>query len=154
MQSTSFEEAVEQLLRTEKRFHREAYLFLRDSLDHTRKMLDRETKAEKARRAAAAAAGKEQHVTAQELLEGIRELALQNFGPMALTVLAEWGVHSCQDFGELVFIMVENHLLKKTEKDSRADFDDGYDFNAAFRNPFLPLAKQSKLTPPSKVTQN
>jgi uncharacterized repeat protein (TIGR04138 family) len=150
MQTTSFEEALGQILTRENRYQRDAYLFLRDALDFTRKMVDRGSKAEKTKRSAAS---QEKHVSGQQLLEGIRELALEMFGPMTITVFEEWGIHSCQDFGEMVFILVENRLLKKTEKDSRADFESGYDFQEAFRNPFLPRDKQpQKTSTASKVS--
>ena len=138
MQATPFEELLDQILAKNTRYHRDAYLFLRDALDHTRKMLDREKKPEKP---AKRASSQEQHVTGQELLAGIRELALESFGPMTITVFEEWGIHSCMDFGEMVFIMVENGMFKKTEKDSRADFEHGYDFQETFRKPFLPRGK-------------
>jgi uncharacterized repeat protein (TIGR04138 family) len=138
MQAATFEEALEQLLVKEHRYHRDAYLFLREALDHTRAMQERDAKAEKPVRRNIL---REQHVTGQQLLEGVRELALETFGPMAITVFDEWGVHSCQDFGEMVFILVENQLLRKTDKDSRADFENGYDFEEAFRKPFLPRSK-------------
>ncbi|HEX3798487.1 MAG TPA: Minf_1886 family protein [Verrucomicrobiae bacterium] len=139
MQATSFEEVLEQILAKDSRYHRDAYLFLRDALDHTRKMLEKEQKIEKA--TSKRTSQQEKHVSGQELLSGIRELALEMFGPMAMTVFEEWGIHNCQDFGAMVFIMVENRLLKKTEKDSRADFENGYDFFEAFRKPFLPQSK-------------
>jgi uncharacterized repeat protein (TIGR04138 family) len=138
MQATSFEEILEQILAKDARYHRDAYLFLRDALDHTRKMLEKEQKIEKTSKRSVS---HEKHVSGQELLAGIRDLALEMFGPMAITVLEEWGIRTCQDFGAMVFIMVENRLLKKTEKDSRADFENGYDFNETFRNPFLPQSK-------------
>ncbi|MBC8097592.1 MAG: hypothetical protein H7Y43_17455, partial [Akkermansiaceae bacterium] len=69
-------------------------------------------------------------------------------GPMAITVLEEWGIRTCQDFGEIVFNMVEVGLLAKTEKDTRDDFQGGYAFEDAFRKPFLP---QSKLVKPPRV---
>ena len=77
-------------------------------------------------------------MTGQELLEGIRSFGLEQYGPMALTVFSEWGIRNCEDFGEIVFNMVENSLLAKTKKDSRDDFKGGYDFFEAFRRPFLP----------------
>ena len=83
----------------------------------------------------------EKHVTPQQLLEGIRQFALNQFGPMAVTVLEEWGVHNSRDFGEIVFNMVEIELLAKTEKDNRNGFDNGYDFTDAFRKPFWPPSK-------------
>jgi uncharacterized repeat protein (TIGR04138 family) len=140
MQAATFEEALELILAKDQRFHRDAYLFLREALDHTRKMLEREARSE---RASKRALNREQHVTGQELLAGIRELALETFGPMAITVFEEWGIRSCQDFGEVVFILVENGLLRKTERDSRSDFENGYDFHEAFRKPYLPRSAQS-----------
>jgi uncharacterized repeat protein (TIGR04138 family) len=150
MQPSTIEEAVDQILAKDARYHRDAYLFLRDALDHTRKMLEREQKSEKPQKRGS---NTEKHVTGQELLAGIRELALEMFGPMAITVFAEWGVHTCRDFGELVFIMVENRLLKKTDKDTRADFENGYDFYEAFQKPFLPRGRKVKRLPEPKVTE-
>lgn len=144
MQTISFEEVVEQIVAKDKRYPRDAYLFVREALDHTHKSAGKSSK------------GKQiqiRHVTGQELLAGIRNFALQQFGPMAMTVLEEWGIKSCSDFGEIVFIMIEFNLLKKTEKDSRADFESGYDFHTAFREPYLPLAKVAKGLKESKVAK-
>jgi uncharacterized repeat protein (TIGR04138 family) len=67
---------------------------------------------------------------------------------MALTVLEEWGIKRCVDFGEIVFNMVEISLLAKTDRDSREDFQGGYDFEDAFRKPFLPQTKSATETKP------
>ena len=72
------------------------------------------------------------HVTARELLEGIREYGLEQYGPMAKTVFKHWGIKTTQDFGEIVFSMVKNNLLHKTEEDSLDDFRDVYNFEIAF----------------------
>ena len=126
MQEVNFDEIVEKILERDARFAREAYHFIREALDFTQKLISRENK------------GTVRHVTGQELLEGIRQYALQQYGPMTMTVLEEWGVNHSRDFGELVFNMVENGLLAKTEKDTRDDFQNGYDFAEAFRKPFWP----------------
>lgn len=126
MHEVSFDEALELIRAKDPRYTREAYLFVREALDHTQKSLAKETR------------GRIRHVTGQELLGGIREYALSQFGPMAMFVLEEWGIHACEDFGEIVFNMVDIGLLAKTEKDSRADFSKGYEFTEAFRKPFLP----------------
>jgi len=131
MQEVSYEEVLEQILAADPRYQRDAYLFLREALDYTQKQAGKEN------------GGKVRHVTGQELLEGIRRFALEQFGPMTLTVLEEWGVRNCADFGEIVFNLVEIGLLAKTNKDSRADFAGGYDFEEAFRKPFLPTAKSA-----------
>jgi len=124
MQVVNFEEVLERILQADSRYHRNAYMFLREALDHTHKMLGKD--------------GKDaiQHVTGQELLAGLREYVLQQFGPMAMMVLEEWGVRRCEDWGEIVFIMIEYSLLAKTDTDSRQDFAGGYDFFEAFRQPF------------------
>jgi uncharacterized repeat protein (TIGR04138 family) len=143
MHEISFEEALARILAKDPRYLRDAYFFVREALDHTQKTIGKDTR------------GRARHVSGQELLEGIRDFALQQFGPMAKMLLNEWGVHQCSDFGELVFNMVEADWLAKTDKDSRADFASGYDFDEAFRKPFLPKARLVKgptATPqPSKV---
>jgi uncharacterized repeat protein (TIGR04138 family) len=130
MQEVNFDEALDKILATDIRFHRDAYLFMREALDFTQKLVGRENQ------------GKVRHVTGQELLDGLRQYALQQFGPMTATVFEEWGIRTCQNFGEIVFNMVEIGLLAKTEKDTRDDFQNGYDFAEAFRKPFWPEAKR------------
>lgn len=72
------------------------------------------------------------HVTGVEVLEGIRQLALSQFGFMAKTVFLEWGVERTEDFGEIVFQLVREGILSKTDKDNPGDFARGYDFDEAF----------------------
>ncbi len=139
MQEVNFDEALEQILAKDPRYHREAYSFVREALDFTQNLIRKQQ------------TGQIRHVTGQELLDGIRQFALTQFGPMTTTVLEEWGVRCCRDFGEIVFNMVEIGLLAKTEKDSREDFEGGYEFEEAFRKPFLPSAK---LTPAAVETKS
>ncbi len=129
MQEVNFDEVVERVLAHDPRFAREAYHFTREALDFTQKLISRENK------------GNVRHVTGQELLEGIRQYALQQYGPMTVTVLEEWGVNHCRDFGDIVFNMVESGLLAKTDKDTRDDFQNGYDFTDAFRKPYWPQSR-------------
>ncbi len=72
------------------------------------------------------------HVTGREVLEGIRELALRQFGFMAKTVFLEWGVERTEDFGEIVFQLIREGILSKTDQDTPGDFARGYDFDEAF----------------------
>jgi uncharacterized repeat protein (TIGR04138 family) len=130
MQEVRFEEALEQIVAADPRYHREAYSFLREALDYTQRIVPKESAEQRLR-----------HVTGQELLEGIRQYALTQFGPMTGTVLADWGIHNCSDFGNIVFNMVETRLLAKTETDTQEDFAAGYNFEDAFRKPFLPARK-------------
>jgi uncharacterized repeat protein (TIGR04138 family) len=135
MHEATFEEDLDKILKQDPRYQRDAYLFLREALDHTQKALVRSSRNEP------------RHVTGQELLGGIREYAVTQFGPMALTVFQEWGIRECRDFGEIVFNMVDAGLLAKTERDSRSDFEGGYDFEEAFRKPFLPASRASRSVP-------
>ena len=146
MDGINFDEVLEKIVTKDPRYSRDAYLFLREALDHTQKMLAKTPK-DAAPRQAAKKDDAPRHVSGQQLLEGIRDFALQQFGPMAQTVLNSWGLKRCEDFGELVFNMVENSLLAKTDKDSRDDFKGGYDFDAAFRQPYLPKARLNATEP-------
>lgn len=128
MQSPNFEEVLETIVAQDARYHRDAYQFVREALDHAQKLVGRGKKDVR-------------HVSGQELLAGIRDYALKQYGPMAITVLEEWGVRASADFGEIVFNMVEKNLLAKTDQDSREDFKGGYDFEDAFRKPFIPTRK-------------
>jgi uncharacterized repeat protein (TIGR04138 family) len=129
MQEINFDEKVEMILAKDARYARDAYSFVRESLDHTQKSIGKENR------------GQVRHITGQELLDGIRQFALNQFGPMAVTVLEEWGVRNSRDFGEIVCNMVEIELLAKTDNDNRDDFNNGYDFTDAFRKPFWPPSK-------------
>jgi len=136
MQEINFDEAVELIFGRDSRYPREAYVFVREALDFTQKLVGKETR------------GAIRHVSGQELLEGIRKFALNQFGPMTTTVFEEWNIRHCRDFGEIVFNMVEIGLLAKTEKDTRDDFQNGYDFTDAFRKPFWPQSKLKAETKP------
>jgi len=76
--------------------------------------------------------GEVRHVSGEELLDGIRRLALERFGPLAKVVFEQWGVVKTEDFGAIVFQLVDEGLLGKTERDTMKDFSRGYDFNEAF----------------------
>ncbi|MGA2028844.1 MAG: Minf_1886 family protein [Verrucomicrobiota bacterium] len=136
MHEVNFDEAVEQILAKDTRFSRDAYAFVREALDFTQKIIGKQS------------SGSIRHVTPEELLDGIRQFALQQFGPMAVTVFEEWGVKNCRDFGDIVFNMVEISLLAKTEKDSREGFQNGYDFTETFQKPFWPQSKLNLETKP------
>jgi uncharacterized repeat protein (TIGR04138 family) len=130
MHKLNFDDELDKLIARDARYDREAYLFLREALDHTQKLLGRSST-------------EVRHVSGQQLLVGIRDYALEQFGPMAATVLDDWGVRRCEDFGELVFNLIEQGLLSKTDSDRREDFQGGYDFTDAFRKPFLPGARKN-----------
>jgi uncharacterized repeat protein (TIGR04138 family) len=140
MQPVNFETTLEKILQRDTRYHRDAYLFVREALDFTQKLAQKTHKEEV------------RHITGQELLAGIRAYGLQHYGPMTLALFNQWGLRSCEDFGQIVFNMVESNLLAKTEKDSPDDFKGGYDFETAFRQPFLPKRKAAMPEPEPKST--
>ena len=134
------DELMREIVEEDPRYRIDAYIFLRESLDVTIKIMDKPLE------------GPARHVSGRELLEGIRTHAINEFGPIARTVLAYWGITSTADFGEMVFNLVGKGILGKTDEDKRTDFHDVFDFEAAFTEPFLPacdLEADSPLPTPS-----
>lgn len=102
----------------------EAYEFIQQGLSYTVHKLHGEVKDESISR----------HVSGQQLCEGLREFALMNWGLLARTVLARWNVRRTVDFGRIVFALVDNGYMQKTEDDTLEDFRDVFDFKSAFEN--------------------
>ncbi|MHC4470375.1 MAG: Minf_1886 family protein [Planctomycetota bacterium] len=115
------EDGIREVIRLDPRFDPNAYYFIFEALEFTLSGLN-------ARR----------HVSGKELLEGIREYALDSFGYLAKTVFYEWGITSTEAIGEIVFNLVNANLLMKQDSDSMADFRNGYDFEEAFDEGFRP----------------
>jgi uncharacterized repeat protein (TIGR04138 family) len=129
MQAVQFEQSVLSILKREKRFDPQAFFFLKDALDFTLK------------RIADGNEGHARHVTGKELLEGYRDLALDQFGPMASTLMREWGVRKCLDVGDMVFHLIEEQVFGKQDSDRREDFSEVFDFEESLIRPFLPRRK-------------
>lgn len=87
--------------------------------------------------------GQGRHVSGRQLCEGLRDYAMEQFGLMARTVLHQWRITACEDFGHIVFAMVDCGLMKKTDDDTIADFTGVYDFGGAFPSR-LQLIDQSR----------
>jgi len=113
---------LDELVQHDPRYAYEAYEFLFAALTHTQQLLDRLPPRD-------CTGESEYHVSGPELLEGVRDLALREFGLMARTVFRAWGINSTADFGELVFNLVEANLMSKTAQDNRRDFHDVYDLD-------------------------
>jgi uncharacterized repeat protein (TIGR04138 family) len=109
------ENPLAQILAQDPRYKPEAYVFVHDALGHTSAKLEQR-----------------RHITGRELLDGIKDLALQRYGPMARAVLNSWGVRTTDDFGAIVFNLVDAGLLFKTEEDHIEDFHAVFDFDDAF----------------------
>src|SRR5213592_1146273 len=126
MQKIGFAEALESIVANSPRYHRDGYIFLRDALDFTT------TQQKKIKGVSV------RHVTGPELLDGVRQYALKEFGPMVITVFDSWGIHSCEDIGHMVFNLIGAGVFGKTDEDSIQDFKNVYDFQQAFVKPFTP----------------
>jgi uncharacterized repeat protein (TIGR04138 family) len=135
MQAMQFEQSVVSILKRDKRFDPHAFFFLKEALDFTLK------------RIAETNGGIARHVTGPELLIGFRDLALQQFGPMASTLMSEWSVRKCQDIGDMVFLLIEEQVFGKQDSDKKEDFSEIFDFEAALTTPFLPSSKTSSHKP-------
>jgi uncharacterized repeat protein (TIGR04138 family) len=109
------EEVIDRLRERHPRYHETAYFFVLSALHHVLENLK-----------------EPRHISGRELAEGMRDLALQRFGPMARTVLEHWGIEETSDVGEIVFALVDAGILLKQDEDSPRDFDALYDFEEAF----------------------
>ena len=132
MQDTEFSAIVALIRKDDVRYDAKAYDFVRLGLDHTVKDL-RKRESGRTERA--------RHVSGAELLNGLRAYALDQFGPMAKSILNSWVINCCRDFGAVVFNLIEYKVFSKTESDRLEDFDALYDFDDAFVAPFLPARR-------------
>lgn len=105
------------------KFHADAYRFVFEALQYTQERLPK--------RSASGPEDDSAHITGGELLDGVRELALRKFGLMARAVFAHWGVETTEDFGRIVFDLVERGEMRKTDRDNIGDFYDVYRFDEA-----------------------
>lgn len=113
------------------RYHLDAYRFVLAALEHTQKRLGRRHKE-------AEAEEQDSHVSGVELLNGFRDLAYEQFGGLALTVLHHWGLKQTNDVGHIVWELIERGNMRKTERDQLEDFFDLYVFEEVF-GPNYPL---------------
>jgi len=136
---------IAELLKEDRRYTFEAYVFVFESLSYAQNVLGMGSESPSETTAGTGEEAEEEraerHVSGQELCEAIRRFALEQYGYMAKTVLGNWGIHSTGDFGEIVFSLIRIGQMRKTPQDRREDFDDVYDFDAAFKQGF-------KITPP------
>ena len=131
------DQAITKLREQDSKYAPAAYHFIRRALDHSLRKLKRED------------ADRPAHVTGKELLEGFRDLALTEFGPLTKTVLEDWGITKCAEVGEIVFQLVGLGVLGKNENDKIDDFGELWTFAEAFDIPFRPQATAST---PKKVS--
>ena len=127
MSKVPFEQAVIDAVKHDPRYAPDAYHFLRDALDTTMKAM------QKGRKVAI------NHVSGAELCEGVREYALQQFGPMVPTIFEAWNIRTTRDIGEMVFNLIHTGAFSRSDSDRVEDFEKVFLFEDAFEKPFLPV---------------
>ncbi|MBQ6923478.1 MAG: hypothetical protein IJQ73_02435 [Kiritimatiellae bacterium] len=121
----SFEEAVSQYLLEDPRYPAEAYYFIRDGFEYVARDLEEKE-------------GAPRHLSGRELADGLKEFALDEYGPMAFFTLGQWNIHRTADFGELVYNLIRMGRFSQNKGDKKSDFNDLYDFDEVFNGPFRP----------------
>jgi uncharacterized repeat protein (TIGR04138 family) len=114
-----FDEIVESIRLRDNRYQPDAFQFVREALDY------RVTRLENRR-----------HISGRELIEGVRHLALERYGPMARSVLNHWGINVGEDVGNIVFHLVDAGVMSKTDQDSMADFTGVIRFDEQFESDY------------------
>ncbi len=110
------DERLREIVERDPRYDSAAYRFVLEALTYTQQSVSES----------------EKHVSGKELLEGIKELGLQTFGPLAGMVFRAWGIEDTRDFGHIVFNLVEEGYMGEQEEDSIEDFEDGFDLDEVF----------------------
>ena len=128
---SSFISKLLAVVREDPRYAYEAYEFVFQALEFTQKTLGHELPDE-----TTDPNEPRHHVTCRQLLEGLRDFAIHEFGLMAPVVLRMWGIRRTDDFGEIVFNLIEAKLMSKTDEDSRSEFHAVFDLEEALTQGF------------------
>ena len=131
MQRLGFQEAIDRILARHDDYDQDAYHFLREALEFTVKRQQKKR------------GDSSRHVSARQLLDGWRDYALREFGPMVPTVMEAWGIASSRDIGVMVFRLIDVGVFGRNQEDTLEKFEDALDFRAAFVDPFLPPARRA-----------
>lgn len=123
-----FGDRVDEVVKKDPRYKPQSYAFVMGALDYTLRKLE-----------------KPRHITGRELLQGIKELAKEEFGPTAKLVLEHWGIKNTEDFGNIVFNLVEAGIMSKTEEDKIEDFKEVFDFTEEFEGKYKMKVDKEKL---------
>jgi uncharacterized repeat protein (TIGR04138 family) len=127
---STYQARLAEVVQRDPRYAYEAYEFVFAALSHTQRLLGRVPADD------GSVPGPQYHVSGRELVQGIRDLALREFGLMARVVFRMWGINRTADFGDIVFNLVQENLMSKTDQDSRADFQDVFDLDKALVQEF------------------
>ena len=111
----------EQIAKEDSRFSPPAIKFVYEGLSFTVKKITVEPR----------------HISGQTLCEGLRKLAIEKWGRMAILVLNTWGIKTTRDFGEIVYLMIRHKWMSAAETDTIDDFDDVFKFQTVFKDQFV-----------------
>jgi len=111
---------LEEIARKDGRYSAEAIRFVYEGLSYTAKEI----------------AAKPSHVSGQTLCEGLKKLAIEKWGRLAMLVLNSWGVKTTRDLGEIVYLMIKHEWMSAQPADSIDDFTNVYDFKTVFKDQF------------------
>jgi uncharacterized repeat protein (TIGR04138 family) len=112
--------SIEELAERDGRFNPRAVWFIYEGLGYTAKKI----------------ADQPGHVTGQVLCEGLRFMALEKWGRLAMLVLNSWHIKTTRDFGQIVYLLIKHKWMKAQPTDSIDDFNNVYEFKAAFKDSF------------------
>ncbi|MCM8536794.1 MAG: hypothetical protein NE334_12730 [Lentisphaeraceae bacterium] len=126
MHPDELKKAVEEILQRDKRFCEDAYFFMNEAVLFSAEYFSKPE------------FGNGRHLSGPELLDGIREFTLSEFGTMSFSVLRRWGVQTTLDIGHIIFNLIDARILSASPEDKLGDFNEVYDFHSAFVKPFEP----------------
>jgi uncharacterized repeat protein (TIGR04138 family) len=119
-QVLNMKKSFEEIAKEDNRFSSQAIKFVYEGLSFTVKKITVEPR----------------HISGQTLCEGLRKLAIEKWGRLAMVVLNKWGIKTTHDFGEIVYLMIRHKWMSAAETDTIDDFNDVYDFQEVFKDQF------------------
>ena len=120
--TTEPEKTMDEVIRSDGRYPPEAYGFLHESLARAIKS---------AHGVDIPGAGGQHHVSGRQICEAARDLAIERWGMLAEVVLGRWNIRGTIDLGNMVYLLINHGMWRKTEQDSLEDFRDVFDFGSA-----------------------
>jgi len=114
-------QGLDEIARKDGRYDPAAFRFVYEGLGYTVKNITQEAR----------------HVSGQTLCEGLRQMALEKYGRLALLVLSTWGLKTTRDFGEIVYTLIDHEWMSAQPTDTIDDFNEVYNFEATFKEQFV-----------------
>jgi len=123
-----------ELCRQDRRYAYEAYEFVCAAVTFTQQKLQRHHDQ-----------SPERHISGRELLEGLVDLAVEQFGLLASLILKRWGVHTTADVGQIVYQLIDLGILSRSERDRPEDFHDVFDLHQRLQEQIAALWRTTSI---------